>query len=103
MGWRSRKQLRTGCRSFLPWRAQSSDEPSKNDRPRKSDTAGAEYYHSGGIHVESQGLDKSFGQRGNCCRNAYVLRMRGSTKAMLLGERAQVAVERALSEFRSGR
>jgi GTP cyclohydrolase II len=32
-----------------------------------------------------------------------VLRMRGSMKAMLLGNRAQVAVERALSEFRSGR
>lgn len=29
--------------------------------------------------------------------------MSGDTKASLLGERAQVAVERALSEFRSGR
>src|SRR4029450_8149552 len=29
--------------------------------------------------------------------------MCGSTKAMLLGKRAQVAVERALAEFRSGR
>jgi GTP cyclohydrolase II len=29
--------------------------------------------------------------------------MRGRTKASLLGERAQIAVERALSEFRSGR
>ena len=29
--------------------------------------------------------------------------MSGGTKASLLGERAQVAVERALSEFRSGR
>src|SRR4051794_37214762 len=38
-----------------------------------------------------------------CCRSAFMLRMRGSTKAMLLGERAQVSVERALSEFRSGR
>src|SRR4029450_3494270 len=29
--------------------------------------------------------------------------MRGRTKASLLGERAQIAVERALSEFRSAR
>jgi GTP cyclohydrolase II len=32
-----------------------------------------------------------------------VLKMNGVSKASLLGERAQIAVERALSEFRSGR
>jgi hypothetical protein len=34
---------------------------------------------------------------------AYVLKMSGVSKASLLGEHAQIAVERALSEFRSGR
>jgi GTP cyclohydrolase II len=35
--------------------------------------------------------------------NAYVLKLSGISKAGLLGEPGQIAVERALSEFRSGR
>ena len=38
-----------------------------------------------------------------CRRNRDGRMMSGRTNASLLGERAQVALERALSEFRSGR
>ena len=52
--------------------------------------------------LQSLGLGNPV-QRGNCRRKANVSKMSGASKASLLGERAQIAVERALSEFRSGR
>src|SRR5262249_29685454 len=83
--------------------SRASDEPSNNDKSSKSDSAGVEHCASGGNSCCVARTRQKFWSTWNCSRNAYVLRMPGSTKAMLLGKRAQVAVERALAEFRSGR